>query len=496
MMNIEELPIITKARSIIDLVKRGESFYKLSEYDQALKDFDKALDSNFQATIQEVLNYPVILFMTLMNTGVVLLGDYLLQLYKDMHYNRSNILIIEGHYEDALRHLDHLIKEFPLENLPETWKLKAKIYYLSKDNDRALYCLDKFIEYSPDDPSGYGLKGQFLFEAEKYNQALAWVNKALNKNANLDDLWLLKGNTHVALKEFDDALKSYHRALSINPKQTTALFNVAISYRNLYDYQKALTTLQRLLDITPDDDKGINLNTEIISILFKKGNLALNNKELDDALDYFRLIEQFAAAKPEPQEIKAATLNNIGNIIYEKDKDVTASLDYYNAALQINPDLNIAMMNKALRLVDLKRYSEATNCVEKSLELNPSNKEALHLKNIIQQPLPQKQKESSNKDLLATSNETMSGLKKGFFSTNKNKPEKEEKEIKKINQSFSGLKKGFFCSEKSNSIKKDTDSVHQHKNYGGLKNGFLSSKAENKSENNNSMKTLSKSSPN
>ena len=58
--------------------------------------------------------------------------------------------------------------------------------------------------------------------------------------------------------------------------------------------------------------------------------------------------------------------------------DLIESLICYTKAIEINPNFEEALVNKANILIRLQQYKEALNCCEKALELNPKDSIALN----------------------------------------------------------------------------------------------------------------------
>ena len=53
--------------------------------------------------------------------------------------------------------------------------------------------------------------------------------------------------------------------------------------------------------------------------------------------------------------------------------DPAKKVEYYTKVLEIDPENFDAWFNKGLALVDLGRYSEAIECFDKALEIEPGN---------------------------------------------------------------------------------------------------------------------------
>ncbi len=72
-------------------------------------------------------------------------------------------------------------------------------------------------------------------------------------------------------------------------------------------------------------------------------------------------------------------LVNKGNSLVDEGKFEEA-IDFYNKALEINPQDIVALANKGTALDQLGRHEEAMKCFDKVLEISPNDEEALNNK--------------------------------------------------------------------------------------------------------------------
>ena len=102
---------------------------------------------------------------------------------------------------------------------------------------------------------------------EKYEEVVSVLNKILEFNPYLDDVWVLKGSTLQVLKDYDGAIKCYDEALKLNPTNTKA--------------QLGKSSIETGLKIRPPIKPQVGLDLMAIT---RKIKTLVHNKLKDDPL--------------------------------------------------------------------------------------------------------------------------------------------------------------------------------------------------------------------
>ena len=161
--------------------EKGNTFYNLERYEEALECYDKA-----SLTAEEWLE----------------IGRYL--------SNRRR-------YEEVLECYDKALEIDP-ENA-EAWLRKGQVlYYNFGRYEEALECIDKALEIDPEYVSVLHTKGQMLCgHLERYEEAIECYDKALEINPEDDTVWFSKGEVLKSLERYEEAIDCYDKALEIDP---------------------------------------------------------------------------------------------------------------------------------------------------------------------------------------------------------------------------------------------------------------------------------------
>ncbi len=189
----------------------------------------------------------------------------------------------------------------------------------------------EILKESPKDLDVLHLLGIIAFQTRRYKQSIEYINKAININKNIPELYKNLSIVYKEINELDNALKYCDEAIKLNP-------NYAEAYNN-------------------------------------KGHILISKNQNDLAIKNW---EKALQIKPDYAEV----LNNLGNVYTQIDKKNTA-LDYYNKSIKLNPNFPNVYINRAYILKDLKKYESALEDCNKAIKLKPDFAKAYNNKAII-----------------------------------------------------------------------------------------------------------------
>jgi superkiller protein 3 len=197
--------------------------------------------------------------------------------------------------------------------------------------------MEKFemaIKIEPESEDGYRLKGEALFDQEKYEKSIEFWQKAWELSK--DYAWLLKKG--IALRKMDSEKRKE------NQKEAMAIFDEVL--KNDENYGRAWV---------------------------EKGHCYWNLKNDEEAeVCYLK------ATKLLPENVDA--WSSLGDIARVGRKSYGEALMFYDKALlyeKTNPEI---YLSKAYALKNLKRYPEAIKCYNEVLELDEKHEDAFFSK--------------------------------------------------------------------------------------------------------------------
>ena len=234
--------------------------------------------------------------------------------------------------EDELKQLDAgerayykemLERTLERSGLPTYGELVAKIGdepILEPDNKAKLIEAVSRLDILPPPPTAddFMASGSAKYALERYEEALADLNQALNLIPDHPEILNNRGVTYDRLNRYDEALADYNRSLELRPDDPATLSNRGLTYYNLKRYGEALADYNRSLELRPDDP---------------------------------------------------ATLNNRGVIYLRMERYVEAPADF-NRILQLKPDEPLAVYNMACFFSLTGKPNNAISHLEKAIGLD------------------------------------------------------------------------------------------------------------------------------
>jgi len=139
----------------------------------------------------------------------------------------------------------------------ETRQLRreAEQLYESGDLQGALEKYQQVLEQEPDDDLAHYDVGVVQYSLERYEEALASIDRAAALQPERADFLMLRGNTLIRLERHDEAIRDYEEALRLDPSQIEAYYSIGLAHYNKREYATAVTWLKRYLDSGPPADR-------------------------------------------------------------------------------------------------------------------------------------------------------------------------------------------------------------------------------------------------
>jgi thiazole synthase ThiGH ThiG subunit/tetratricopeptide (TPR) repeat protein len=212
-------------------------------------------------------------------------------------------------------------------------------------------------------------KGLMLFNHERYEEAIAAFEEAINLKPKVAIAWISRGVALERLQLHNEALASHEQAIQLEPDNFLAWYNKGVQLQELGRYQEAIVAHEHALKLQPNDiDTLYNLGVELEKVA--------NYSQALDAYD--RVLHQDAT--------DSYTLNRRGVVLFALGRNQEA-IDAFDRAIQHQPKLTEAWTNRGLTLSALGKYPEAVTSFAQALSLNPSDRIALENQRLAQSKL-------------------------------------------------------------------------------------------------------------
>jgi tetratricopeptide (TPR) repeat protein len=236
------------------IASRGVVYGQMGKYDQALADFNRAieLDPNWPGpSPSRGVTYPspdgeirpcAGGFQPRHRTRPQLAWAIALrgETYRQM-----------GKYEDALADFNRAIELDP--NYAWAIARRGETYRRMGKYEDALADFNRAIELDPNCAWAIASRGQTYHQMGKYEDALADFNRAIELDPNLDWAIALRGETYRLMGKYEDALADFNRAIELDPNDAWAIASRGQTYRLMGKYEDALADFNRAIELDPNE---------------------------------------------------------------------------------------------------------------------------------------------------------------------------------------------------------------------------------------------------
>jgi len=253
---------------------------------------------------------------------------------------------------------------------PQSFRWHYYLAYLFEkrgDADAAAREYERVLAIKPNDGCAMLRLAQVELELSNLDSAKSWLrNPAAQRAAPAAAITEL-GKVALAEHQYQMALKYFRKALAIEPKAASIHYQLAKAYRALGDLQ----LMQENLRAQGDGDPTVHdpLLDEISAIkqsrldLWKRGNLAMNEKRFSDAVAAYSQMVNMEQSDPIGYLYLAEALAGSG----QREQ----ALEQYAHALQLDPNNAVAHYNIGILLTEARRGELAMAQFREAIRLNP-----------------------------------------------------------------------------------------------------------------------------
>jgi Tfp pilus assembly protein PilF len=326
--------------NVEELIKKGDDFRHIENYDEALSTYDAAID--------------------------------ILDTFPDSFENKQKVLALSG---------------------------KSIVFRRLKKHEDALITIDMAIKADPESTKSWNNKGYILRDLKRYEEALkafntsldihskiaanysgvsySWNGKELvlhglkcNNNSEITYSWNGKGLVLSDLRRYEEALKAFKKSINIDPESAFSWNGKGSVYLSYQKYNEAIEAYDTALS-----KEKIN-NTEKIFALNGKGVAFTHLKKYDIALDVFEKSIDLNLYQGVPYNGKG--------LIYWTRKQFDQAIESFKQSIQYDPDYIHSFNSLAMLYLETSNLKEATLVANNSFYKNPRNYLTLFLKGKIE----------------------------------------------------------------------------------------------------------------
>lgn len=187
---------------------------------------------------------------------------------------------------------------------------------------------------------------------EKYEEALAELNKIGPKWEKYGDVLIHKGFVFGHLDRLDEALAAFEQAVALKPKDGNAHYLVGVTRLRRKEYTQAVTALE----------EAVRLNSDNANYYYQLGAAYERNRQLDKAEKAFRRTLDMDSEH-------ADAYNYLGYMFAEEGIRLDESVDLIKKALKLEPDNGAFVDSLGWAYYKLGRLEEALHELQRAVTL-------------------------------------------------------------------------------------------------------------------------------
>ncbi len=186
-------------------------------------------------------------------------------------------------------------------------------------------------------------QGKYLFASSKYDEAIKFLNRVIQKDPEDAEAWMFKGRVLYYQRKYMDALRCHEKAVNCDCKNESS-------------HSGIIQCCDKLIEIDGKNIEAFNIKIEAL----------INQGKCEDALE-------ICDSKFELNLKNAPRVWNWKGDVLRRQNKYEEAIKYYNKTLKQDPKNEEAWTNKGKALYLLGRASDSVICFNKALELKPKD---------------------------------------------------------------------------------------------------------------------------
>jgi tetratricopeptide (TPR) repeat protein len=234
----------------------------------------------------------------------------------------------------------------------------------SNEIEKLLDEINQKIVSDPNNVNFYHQRAYIHYRAGNFEAALKDIDRCISLDSTQAAFYFTRGEIYFSKLNLEEAKNAYLKCSELNPKDWQSQYKIGRIFFLIKNFQKALE----------HTNNALKINKNIAEIYYQKGEIFEELKDSAKAVSSFQ-----TAIEQDPNYYDAYI--RLG-ILFANRKDKMA-LQYYNSALQIQPDNIEALYNKAYFCQETGLYDEALNTYDTIIGLKQNYEIAWHNKGYI-----------------------------------------------------------------------------------------------------------------
>ena len=186
---------------------------------------------------------------------------------------------------------------------------------------------------------------------------------------------LKEGNQLFEAKKYEQAVAKFEELLEKTPSFYQVQINIGNCYKEMGEYDRAIAVFETMLEKAKQEKNSFGGDENVVHALAGIGEVYILKNDVDKAKNY---LQQAIDIFPGDETM----IFKIGEIFF-KQGEAAKGIEYYDKAIQINSDWTPPYRQRGYAYLNLTNYSMAIESFKKFLELAPDDPQASIIKDLI-----------------------------------------------------------------------------------------------------------------
>lgn len=163
--------------------------------------------------------------------------------------------------ENFTKVLDSSEKELNQSEKILAYRFRGKLHCAKHDYEKAIEDMSKIIEIEPNSCTAYVERGETFYKQQQYDRAIKDYTRAIEliekqaknkqKEEELNNILIKRGNAYRFNNQLEEAIADFSRAIELCPNDIRAYESRAMLYSKLGQKEKAIDDYRKVLEIDP-----------------------------------------------------------------------------------------------------------------------------------------------------------------------------------------------------------------------------------------------------
>lgn len=262
----------------------------------------------------------------LYNGNIAKAKEYLSQIVEkdepDYVYNQGEILIAEGHIDEADKFFRENFKTIPPDEYQDYVVDVATIFSEYGANEKAMEWMSRAKHEDTTDFKE--LMARTLFGLGKYKDSEKIFNELLDRDPFQKRYWNALASAQLMNEDYSNAIQSSEYAIAIDPTDPEGLLSKANGLYRLGNYEEALDYFRRYSELEPTDE----------FVLMHQGTTLINMGRNEEAIS---MLEHAADVAPADSECLPDIYQELA-FSYSEKGDTDKAIEYLNKTDSLDCD--------------------------------------------------------------------------------------------------------------------------------------------------------------